>query len=103
MTLLLFLVAAAVAQAPQATAPTATYSKYISSEMDSYLMAGIDDIYRMRFDEAEQNARKAISIDPEEPHAYLGLAGISWTRYVYETDQGDERYEAEYEKRAAQA
>ncbi len=64
-------------------------SKYISEEMDYWLMKGVDDIYRMRFDEAEAAARKAIALDPAHPNAYMGLAGVTWTKYVYGTDQGD--------------
>jgi tetratricopeptide (TPR) repeat protein len=76
-----------------------TPSKYITPEMDKYLMDGIDDIYRMRFDSAEANAKKAIELNPAHPHAYMGLAGVAWTRYVYETDQGDDSLIDEFEKR----
>lgn len=64
-------------------------SKYIPEPMDELLMEGVDDIYRMRFDEAEAAANKVIAMNPLHPNAYLGLAGVVWTRYVYGTDQGD--------------
>ena len=81
----------------------ASSSPALVPELDKPLIAGIDDIYRMRFDDAEAEARRAIAVDPADPHAYLGLAGVAWTRYVYETDQGDDRWIDEYEKRTAKA
>lgn len=67
--------------------PRAT--KYVPVEMDAALVRGVDDIYRMRWDEAEESARAAMKINPEHPFAYMGLAGVAWTKYVYGTDQGD--------------
>ena len=81
----------------------AAESRYITPEMDKDIMEGVDDIYRMRFDAAEDAARRAIAIDPEEPHAYIGLAGAAWTKYVYGTDQGDESLIKEFEKRTEKA
>lgn len=81
----------------------ASSSPALTPELDKPLITGIDDIYRMRFDDAEQEAQRAIAIEPGDPHAYLGLAGVAWTRYVYETDQGDDHWIDEYEKRTAKA
>lgn len=58
-------------------------------EMQAHLLEGVDSIYRMQFDRAEAAAKRAIAINPEHPHAYMGLAGVAWTRYVYESDQSD--------------
>ena len=58
-------------------------------EMDRLLMTGTQDIYRMRFDEAEAAARAAIQVDPAHPYPYFGLAAVYWTRFVYETDRTD--------------
>src|SRR5579883_3418802 len=74
-------------------------SGYITAEMDRWLMQGIDDIYRMRFEEAASDARAAMALNPEHPNPYLGLAGILWTRYVYETDQGDDSLIAEFARK----
>ena len=81
----------------------ATESRYITPEMDKYILEGVDDIYRMRFDEAEAAANKAIALNPEEPHAYIGYAGAAWTKYVYGTDQGDDSLIKEFEKRTYKA
>lgn len=72
---------------PPSDAPRAT--AHVPVEMDRWLIKGVDEIYRMRWDDAEASARKAMEIDPEHPFAYMGLAGVAWTKYVYGTDQGD--------------
>src|SRR5438270_12475350 len=92
MTVLALLAALALTPALAQRAPLATPSRvtpYITEEMDYWLMKGVEDIYRMRFDEAEAAANKAVELNPAHPHAYMGLAGVAWTRYVYGTDQGD--------------
>ena len=53
-------------------------------------MEAIDDLYRMDFNLAEADTRKAMALNPEHPHPYLSLAGITWTRYVYGRDQSDQ-------------
>ncbi len=75
----------------------------ITPEMDHWLMKGIDDIYRMKFDDAEIDSRKAISLNPAHPHPYMGLAGVSWTRYVYESDQCDPGLLVPFEARTDEA
>ena len=75
----------------------------ITPQMERWLVQGVDDIFRMRFDEAELAARKAIALNPEHPHAYLGLAEITWTRYVYETEQSDPSLLEPFERRVRQA
>jgi tetratricopeptide (TPR) repeat protein len=73
-------------------------TKYVQPELDTLLMQGVDDVYRMKFDQAEENSRKAASLAPDHPNAYMGLAGVAWTRYVYETDQGDDKLIGEFER-----
>lgn len=78
-------------------------SKWVPPEIDVPLMEGVDDIYRMKFDRAEEGARKIIASNPDHPNAYMGLAGVSWTRYVYETDQGDDKLIDQFEQRTNKA
>lgn len=78
-------------------------SPYITPEMDKHLMRGVDLIYQMKFEEAEREANEALKLNPEHPHAYLGLAGVSWTKYVYGPDQDDPKLLAEYEQRTKKA
>lgn len=81
----------------------AASSRWVPPELDQLLLEGVDDVYRMKFDGAEENARKAIAVNPEHPNAYMGLAAVVWTRYVYETDQGDDRLIDEFDRRTAKA
>jgi tetratricopeptide (TPR) repeat protein len=61
----------------------------ISPEADRALLEGVDDIFRMEFDKAEEQAKLAIQLEPEHPAGRFLQAGIAWTRFVYETDQSD--------------
>jgi tetratricopeptide (TPR) repeat protein len=93
---LLLAAAPALAQKPASMGPD---PNIISPEMDHWLMEGIDNIYRMNFDEAEADARRAIALNPAQPNAYMGLAGVAWTRYVYDSDQNDDALLKTYEQR----
>jgi tetratricopeptide (TPR) repeat protein len=97
--LLFSLAASAEIPGPAVYSDPPRESKYITLEMDTWLMKGIDDIYRMRFDDAEAAALKANALNPEHPHPYLGLAGVTWTRYVYGADQDDPKLLAEFQRR----
>mgnify|MGYP001565004877 CR=1 FL=1 len=70
--------------------PLPSWAGSVTPEMDKHVMAGIDAIYEMRFDEAEASARKVIALAPEHPYGYFGLAAVGMTRYVYQTDQTDQ-------------
>lgn len=83
----MLLIAPLVLGASLSVPPRAT--KHVSAEMDALLIRGVDEIYRMRWDDAENSAREAMKLDPAHPFAYMGLAGVAWTKYVYGTDQGD--------------
>ena len=60
-----------------------------NAQVETLMLKGIDDIYRMRFSDSEADYRQALALDPGEPRAFLGLASIAWARYVYEADQSD--------------
>lgn len=70
--------------------PAAPAAAGVSPEMDRLIMRGLDHIYRMEFDEAEEASRKIVALDPEHPYGYFALASTEWTRYVYETEQTDQ-------------
>jgi tetratricopeptide (TPR) repeat protein len=71
----------------------------ISPEAGRYLKEGVDSIFRMEFDRADEDARLAIAAAPEHPAGYFLQAGIAWTRFVYETDQSDPRLLAPFESK----
>lgn len=69
--------------------PAAARRTSVTPEMDRLVMSGIDAIYRMDFDAADQAARDAKALNPEYPHPYLGAAATEFIRYVYGPRQDD--------------
>lgn len=63
----------------------------LTPEMDKLVMEGVDSIYRMEFDAADEAAKKAMALNPDYPHAYLGAAATDFIRFVYGPTQADER------------
>lgn len=70
-------------------APAAARKTSVTPEMDKLLHAGIDAIYMMDFDGADAATAKAIALDPEYPHAYLGRAATDLIRFAYGAEQAD--------------
>ena len=70
-------------------APAAARKTSVTPEMDKLLMAGVDDIYLMRFSAAEEDMSKAVALDPAYPHAYFGRAAIDLITFIYGENQGD--------------
>lgn len=58
-------------------------------EMDALLMEGIDALFRMEFDAADAAAAKAIALQPDYPHPYLGRAATEMIRFTYGTEASD--------------
>lgn len=69
--------------------PAAARQTSVTPEMDKLLLEGIDAIYLMDFDGADAIMDKAVALDPEYPHAYLGRAAIDLIRFAYGTQQAD--------------
>lgn len=80
-------------------APAAAAQSSLTPEMDALVMRGVDSIYRMDFDAADEAARKATALNPAYPHAYLGEAATDFIRYVYGPAQSDDRLVASFEKK----
>jgi tetratricopeptide (TPR) repeat protein len=78
-------------------APAAARSSSLAPEMDALVMEGIDSIYRMDFDAADAAAKKAIALNPDYPHAYLGAAATDFIRFVYGPAQSDDRLVQSFE------
>lgn len=84
-------------------APAAARKTSVTPEMDKLLREGIDDIYMMNFDAADAVMAKAIALDPEYPHAYLGRAATDLIRFAYGTDQADPTLIPKFEAKTAVA
>lgn len=83
-------------------APAAARQTSVTPEMDKLLREGIDAIYRMKFAEADAVLAKAVELDPEYPHAYLGMAATDLIRFAYGTEQADAGLIASYEAKTAE-
>ncbi len=81
-------------------APAAARKTSITPELDKLLMAGVDDIYMMRFDAARQDMAKAAALDPAYPYAYFGDAAIDLVTFIYGTEQGDPKLLKTFEEKA---
>ena len=88
--LLILLVLAVPASARQST---------LTPEMDKLVMEGVDSIYRMDFDAADAAAKKAMTLNPDYPHAYLGAAATDFIRYVYGPTQSDDMLTRSFQKK----
>jgi tetratricopeptide (TPR) repeat protein len=58
--------------------------------MDRLIVEGLDAVYRMDFSAADEASRKAIALNPEYPHAYLGQAATDFIRWDYGSEQSDD-------------
>jgi len=84
-------------------APAAARKTSVTPEMDKLLMAGVDDIYLMRFTQAEEDMRQAIALDPAYPHAYFGRAAIDLITFIYGEKQGDPALLKSFEVKALES
>lgn len=84
-------------------APAAARKTSVTPEMDKLLMAGVDDIYMMRFSAAEEDMRQAVALDPSYPHAYFGRAAIDLITFIYGEKQGDPALLKSFEAKALES
>ncbi len=91
--LLMFALAASTSAAPSSMTP----------EMDRLLAEGIDAIYRMDFPAADAAAARAIALNPDYPHPYLGQAATDFIRYAYGPRQSDETLVKSFEAKVDRA
>jgi tetratricopeptide (TPR) repeat protein len=84
-------------------APAAARQTSITPEMDKLLMAGVDDIYMMRFGAAREDMAKAVALNPAYPHPYFGRAAIDLVSFIYGTDQGDPALLKSFEAKALES
>jgi tetratricopeptide (TPR) repeat protein len=83
-------------------APARARSSSITPEMDRILLDGLDAVYRMDFPAADEDARRAIALQPDYPFAYLGRAATELIRYCYGTEMGDQSLVPSFEAKIAE-
>jgi hypothetical protein len=71
-------------------APAAARQSSVTPEMDRILIEGLDAIYRMDFDAADDAAKRGVALDPNYPYAYFGQAATDLIRYAYGSEQSDD-------------
>lgn len=59
---------------------------------------GINGVYSLDFDTAEENIQKVFSLYPDHPFAHFGNAMIAWSRYEYEYELSDDKQRKVFEK-----
>lgn len=84
-------------------APAFASPSSLTPEMDKLVMDGVDSIYRMEFDAADEAARKAMALNPDYPHAYLGAAATDFIRYIYGPQRSDDALVLSFEAKTDKA
>jgi tetratricopeptide (TPR) repeat protein len=69
----------------------------VSPEMDRLLMDGLDAVYRMDFDRADALADRAVALQPDYPHPYLGRVATDFIRYSYGSEGSDPKSLADFD------
>lgn len=59
---------------------------------------GINGVYSLDFDVAQQNIQKVFAQYPDHPFAHFGNAMIAWSRYEYEFEKSDEKQQKVFEQ-----
>ncbi|MDX6769188.1 MAG: hypothetical protein SF051_06620 [Elusimicrobiota bacterium] len=76
----------------------------VTPEMDKLVLEGIDALYRMDFAAADKAAEKAMALQPDFPHPYLGAAATELIRFTYGAEASDpsqlKHFEAKVDKAA---
>ena len=63
-----------------------------------YARAGIDGVYTLDFDKANENIQKVFELYPDHPFAHFGNAMVAWARYEYEFEMSDTKQQKVFEK-----
>ena len=56
-----------------------------------YATKGINGVYSLDFDAAQENIQKVFALYPDHPFAHFGNAMIAWSRYEYEFETSDDQ------------
>ena len=63
-----------------------------------YATVGINGVYNLDFDTAQENIQKVFAQYPDHPFAHFGNAMIAWSRYEYEFETSDDNQRKVFEK-----
>ncbi len=63
-----------------------------------YATVGINGVYNLDFDTAQENIQKVFNEYPDHPFAHFGNAMIAWSRYEYEFETSDDHQRKVFEK-----
>ena len=63
-----------------------------------YATKGINGVYSLDFDAAQENIQKVFALYPDHPFAHFGNAMIAWSRYEYEFETSDDQQRKVFEK-----
>lgn len=63
-----------------------------------YATTGINGVYSLDFDTAQQNIQNVFELYPDHPFAHFGNAMIAWSRYEYEFETSDDKQRKVFEK-----
>lgn len=63
-----------------------------------YATVGINGVYSLDFDTAQENIEKVFALYPDHPFAHFGNAMIAWSRYEYEYELSDDSQRKAFEK-----
>lgn len=62
-----------------------------------YASVGINGVYSLNFDAAQENIEKVFALYPDHPFAHFGNAMIAWSRYEYEYETSDDKQRKVFE------
>ena len=63
-----------------------------------YATVGINGVYSLDFETAQQNIQRVFARYPDHPFAHFGNAMIAWSRYEYEFETSDDKQRKVFEK-----
>ncbi len=63
-----------------------------------YATVGINGVYSLDFETAQENIQKVFDQYPDHPFAHFGNAMIAWSRYEYEFETSDDHQRKVFEK-----
>jgi tetratricopeptide (TPR) repeat protein len=70
----------------------------LPSDVMHYATVGINGVYSLDFQTANENIQKVFDAYPDHPFGHFGNAMVAWARYEYEFETSDENQRKVFEK-----